>query len=98
MINDLFGAGSVYASLRGGLDRETVREHRLAHRIANATTALAGDGLAGATGPQAPTAPTAKADLEQSMVQLADTQLHFDATAVLPQKAYGQLRTALKND
>jgi len=95
MITDLFGASSVYAALRTGLDRETVRQRRIAHRVANAQSALAGDGIANG---QPQKAAAAKADLEQSMVNLADTQLRYDATAVLLQKAYGQFRSALKND
>ena len=35
-------------------------------------------------------------DIEQEMVSLADEQLHFEATAKLLEKAYAQLRLAIK--
>ena len=93
---DLFGPSSVYATLRAGLGRETARQRGIAHRVANAQAELAGD--AAGTGPAAAGAAAAQADLERSMADLADTQLRYDATAVLLQKAYGQFRSALKND
>ena len=96
MITDLFGASSVYAALKSGLDREAVRQHRIAHRVANAQSVLADDGLAAGQNPRA--AAATQADLQQSMVNLADTQMRYDATSVLLQKAYGQFRSALKND
>lgn len=97
MIRDVFGPSSLYAALRTGLDREAARQRGIAHRVANAQAELAGD--AAGSGPTAgANAATAQADLERSMVDLADTQLRFDATTVLLQKAYGQFRSALKND
>ncbi|HVO34697.1 MAG TPA: hypothetical protein VMT21_03960 [Gemmatimonadales bacterium] len=97
MIRDLFGASSIYSALRAGLDRETVRQRGIAHRVANAQAELAGDAAAAGTA-VGPGAAAAQTDLERSMVDLADTQLRFDATSVLLQKAYGQFRSALKND
>ena len=96
MIRDLFGPSSVYAALRGGLDREAARQRGIAHRVANTQAELAGDAATGQSAGAG--AAAAQADLERSMVSLADTQLHYDATAVLLQKAYGQFRSALKND
>jgi flagellar basal body rod protein FlgB len=42
-------------------------------------------------------APDGPIDLEQEMVSLADEQLHFEATAKLLEKAYAQLRLAIKD-
>ena len=96
MIRELFGPSSKYAMLREGLDQATAAQRRIANRVANLTNGAANSGfateLARQTGARAN-----QADLEKSMTQLADTQIRFDATAKLLQRAYAGIRTALRN-
>ncbi|NOT07889.1 MAG: hypothetical protein HOP28_06750 [Gemmatimonadales bacterium] len=93
MVPSLFGAGSVTTNLRGGLDEASATHRAISTRVAGAlqqsTTADFGQELEkagqGADGEL----------LEQDMAALADTQLRFEATARLLQKAYADLRTAM---
>ena len=97
MIRELFGPSSKYAMLRTGLDQATAAQRRIANRVANITSGAANGGFATELARQQAGARTREADLEKSMVELADTQIRFDATAKLLQRAYAGIRTALRN-
>lgn len=93
MIDKLFGAGSVTNKLRGGLSEASATHKTISTRIAGAlkqsTTSDFANQLEGKLGPEAES-------LEQDMAALADTQLRFEATARLLQKAYADLRSAAR--
>jgi hypothetical protein len=96
MIRELFGTSTLYGMLREGLDTQSAAQRRIAQRVAGASMPLAGDAIP----PAEPTGSSGKEppeDLEAAMVDLASTQLRFDATARLLQRAYAQLRTAMRN-
>jgi flagellar hook-associated protein FlgK len=100
MFSSLFGAGTRAAMLKGGLEENSRTQQAIAGRIARATQASASDfgaALAGAEGTAAQTA-GAEVDLQQEMVNLADVQLRYEASAKLLQEAYGQLRTAIRSN
>jgi hypothetical protein len=103
MFSSLFGPSTLVGVLRGGLDESSVAHRGIAGRVANA---LSSSGNAGGTpgegdfasqlaskGPKQP-----QVDLEQEMVKLANTQLRYDASAKLLQKAYAAYHTALKSN
>lgn len=93
MIKRLFGAGSTVAQLKTQLD-ESARRHRvIAHRVANATT-LAGGTFEGALAQANGQTPV---DLERDMVELADTQIRFEAAASLLRKTFEQIRTSFRS-
>lgn len=99
MIHGFFGRVSSADQLREGLDVGSQRTRAIADRVANAT--LAGrDGFA-LPDPNAPdsTVPAAgePVDLETEMVNLADQQLRFEATARLLQKTYEQIRLSIRD-
>jgi flagellar basal body rod protein FlgB len=93
MIERLFGTGSVTNQLRGGLSEASATHKAIATRVAGAlkqsTTSDFANQLEGKLGNEAES-------LEQDMASLADTQLRFEATARLLQKAYSDLRTAAR--
>ncbi|MEP6571549.1 MAG: hypothetical protein ABJD11_02605 [Gemmatimonadota bacterium] len=101
MFSSLFGPSTLVGVLRGGLDESSLAHRGIASRVANALTSSGNAGgnpedfashLAG-KGPKQP-----QVDLEQEMVKLANTQLRFDTSAKLLQKAYADYRTALKSN
>lgn len=98
MFRSLFGTGSSYAMLRGGLEEQMATQRGIAARVAQATqsstTTSFGDTLSGkmARGRQAPV------DLNREMAALADTNLRYEATGKLLQGAYAKLRTAIKSN
>jgi hypothetical protein len=79
--------------LKQGLDASTERTRAIADRVAKATLGNA-DGFALPAGPGV--APGQAVDLEKEMTNLADEQLHYQATAKLLEKTYEQLRSSLK--
>ncbi|MEO8633720.1 MAG: flagellar basal body rod C-terminal domain-containing protein [Gemmatimonadales bacterium] len=96
MFSGLFGSTTRIGTLRWSLD-DSARTHKaIAGRVAGALDA-SGDAdfnsaLAAKQGqPQ-------KVDLESEMVNLASTQLRYDASAKLLQQAYQGLRTAIKSN
>jgi len=93
-INRVSGA----AQLRQGLDASAARTRGIADRVAKASLQN-GDGfsLDPATGQPAATAQTAGANVEGEMVNLADEQLRYEATAKLLEKTYAQLRTVIRD-
>jgi hypothetical protein len=90
MISSVFGTGSMYSLLRTALDEITSAHRRIANRVANATTGeLAADTAQSSRS-------VAQSDLERDMAELANNQLRFQATARLLERAYAQLRTAMR--
>ncbi len=99
MLFGLIGRVSSANQLREGLDVGSQRVRAIGARVAQATLKGA-DGFAlPQTQPGQPAATqTGKpVDLETEMVNLADEQLHFEATSQLLQKAYSQIRTAMRD-
>lgn len=99
MLKSVFGAGTSPAGLREGLDASAARLRETAHRVANATNGLGPDGepafpseLQQAGLERAP----GEVDLEREMVELANEQIRFDASASLLQRVYAQLRSATR--
>lgn len=101
MLVRLMGAGSLVAGLRQGLTESTRSVRAIAHQVANAST----PGFPGADGSVATPAPVAgspeaaavdDAELEATMVRMADEQLRFEATANLLQKIHQQYRSAAR--
>jgi flagellar basal body rod protein FlgB len=94
MLKGLIGRDTTVAKLKDGLDASVERTRVTAHRVANASVPGGGAGadfagmLAGAAAEDV--------DLEVEMVALADEQLRFDATAVLLQKVYAQVRSSVR--
>jgi|GEM_PF-5946108 len=93
MLQGLFGEGTVYRTLRTGLDDDMGVARRTAGRIANAANGATGDddfqsrlAAAGDTEP---------VNLEEELVQLVDTTMRFDAETRLLREAYSRLRTAI---
>jgi flagellar basal body rod protein FlgB len=85
--------------LKDVLDISSQRTKVIAGRVAQASMSAA-DGFT-IPAPGTPGGAAAEAgdpvDLEQEMVSLADEQLHFEAAAKLLEKAYAQLRLAIKD-
>ena len=95
MFSGLFGSATRVGDLRWSLD-DSARTHKaIAGRVAGALEASGGadfsDAMAARQGK------SAKVDLEVEMVNLASTQLRYDASAKLLQQAYQGLRTAIKD-
>lgn len=101
MLVRLMGAGSLVAGLRQGLTESTRSVRAIAHQVANASTPGFVPGEGGVATP-APVAgsPEAEgvdeAELEATMVRMADEQLRFEATASLLQKIHQQYRAAAR--
>jgi hypothetical protein len=97
MLYGFFGRVSAANQLREGLDIGSQRTRLIADRVAKASLQGA-DGFALPTEQAAPgSALEGPVDLEAEMVSLADEQLRFEATARLLQKAYQQIRSAMKS-
>jgi flagellar basal body rod protein FlgB len=96
MLSGILDRAMQVSPLKQTLDLSVQRTKAIAGRVAQAS--VLGDGFAmpGAAATST-TESGAPIDLEQEMVSLADEQMHFEATAKLLQKAYEQLRTAIKD-
>jgi len=94
MLKGLIGRATPVADLKDGLDASVERTRIISHRVANAT--LPGGGTTGAFADLLAEAGAEDVDLEVEMVALADEQLRFDATAVLLQKIYAQVRSSVR--
>lgn len=94
MIKGLFGAGSVTATLRGGLEEAAATHRTIADRVAKG---LGRSSSADFSGELDAAASQSDAALTQDMAALADTQLRYEATARLLQKSYSDLRTAIRD-
>lgn len=91
MIQALFGQGSVYATLRSGLDEEMTAAGQIQDRIANAANAETMDSQAPLTAANR----EEEVNLEGELVKLVDTTLRYDAETRLLREAYSRLRTAI---
>ncbi len=97
MIRGLFGNETLTFRLRGGLEETSATHRGIAGRVANALQASANSDFADALNGQAAAQAVSEEDLQRDMASLADTQLRYEATAKLLQKAYADLRTAIRD-
>ncbi|MDB4917295.1 MAG: hypothetical protein JWM95_4939 [Gemmatimonadetes bacterium] len=81
--------------LRDMLDVSMERTKTIADRVSRASLSSK-DGFSLTPSGEAPVNGDDAIDIESEMVSLADEQLHFEATAKLLEKAYAQLRLAIK--
>lgn len=93
MIKRLFGAESMAGRIKTQMDESAQKHREIAHRVANATT-LGGGTFEGALAQANGQAPV---DLERDMVELADTQLRFEAATSLLRKTYDQVRVSFRS-
>jgi flagellar basal body rod protein FlgB len=96
MFSALFGNQTRIGNLRWSLDDSTRTHKEIAARVAGALDASGNTDFSQALASQQARKP--QVDIQQEMVDLASTQLRFDANAKLLQSAYQQLRTALKSN
>ncbi len=96
MLFGIIGRATNANDLKDALDLSTQRTRAIASRVAQAS-------LKGSNGFALPIDPTTgqpaegdQVDLEAEMTSLADEQIRFEATEKLLEKAYAQLRTAIK--
>jgi flagellar basal body rod protein FlgB len=96
MLSSLFGAQTRIGNLRWSLD-DTSRAHRaIAGRVAGALNTSGNADFDQALASQAPKKP--EVDLEREMVDLASTQIRYDASAKLLSAAYQNLRSAIRSN
>lgn len=99
MLNGFVSRVSSAADLKEALDVGSKRTRAIADRVARATMQNA-DGFALPAAPGEAAGAVAQGeepiDLEAEMVNLADEQLRFEATARLLQKAYEQVRMSMR--
>lgn len=91
MITRWFGAGSTAGRLKAHMDASARSQREIAHNIANIANGNFGQALDAQMA-----AANAEADLEREMVNLADTQLNFEAATKLLQKSYQKLRISFR--
>ena len=96
MLKALFGPSTLTSMLRGGLEEASATHRAISQRVAGALSSSSSvdfpDALAAQNGQKAAT----EEDLERDMTALADTQLRYEADAVLLKSAYARLRSALR--
>jgi flagellar basal body rod protein FlgB len=99
MLPGILARATLVSPLKQSLDISAQRTKVIAGRVAQASANAAGGFALPAAGTPggSPAAPGEPIDLEQEMVSLADEQLHFEAAAKLLEKAYAQLRLAIKD-
>ncbi len=96
MFSALFGAQTRIGNLRWSLDDSSTAHKGIAARVAGALESSGNTDFDQALADRGQAAP--KVDLEKEMVDLASTQLRYDASAKLLQQAYQGLRSAIKNN
>ena len=96
MIKALFGTGTAPWRLRGGLAELSATHTAIATRLADGTRASTGSSFADALG-EVTGGGIGEREVLTSMASLADTQLRFEATARLLQRAYADLRVTMRN-
>ena len=95
MFSGLFGTTTRIGNLRWSLD-DSARTHKaIAGRVAGALDASGNAGFDAALAARQGT--PEQVDLQVEMVNLASTQLRYDASAKLLQQAYQGLRTAIRD-
>jgi flagellar basal body rod protein FlgB len=97
MLSGILGRATLADPLKDSLDVSAQRTKTIADRVSRA--ALGGqNGFAmPSTSAEAAAGTGEPIDLEAEMVNLADEQLHFEATAKLLSKAYEQLRLSIRD-
>lgn len=96
MLFGIIGRTTNANDLKDALDLSAQRTRAIASRVAQATTNN-GNGFALPIDPTTgQPAAGSQVDVENEMTSLADEQVRFDATEKLLEKAYAQLRTAIK--
>lgn len=96
MFERLFGANTKIGGLKWSLD-DSSRTHRsIAGRVSSALEASGNTDFDTALADQQKKAQ--KVDIEKEMVDLASTQLRFEASSTLLSKAYQGLRTAIRSN
>ena len=96
MFSSFFGNQTRIGGLRWSLDDSSRTQRGIAARVASALPASGNADFDQALAGQQAAAP--KVDLEKEMVDLASTQLRYDASAKMLSQAYQGLRTAIKNN
>jgi flagellar basal body rod protein FlgB len=96
MFSALFGNQTRIGTLRWSLDDSSRTQRGIAGRVSGALESSGNTDFSQTLAQQGKQAP--KVDLEQEMVDLASTQLRYDASAKLLQQAYQNLRTAIKTN
>ncbi|HEX6925005.1 MAG TPA: hypothetical protein VF167_06225 [Longimicrobiaceae bacterium] len=98
MIHGFFGRVSAANQLKEALDVGNRRTREIADRVAKASIQNQdGFALPDVDGPpSAAPVPGEPVDLEAEMVNLADEQIRFEATARLLQRAYEQIRLSIR--
>jgi|SRR5665213_1797299 len=85
------------SELKNALDIGSQRVRAIADRVSKASLQNQdGFALPGSAGANGATSAGSGVDIESEMINLADEQLRYTATSKLLQKAYDQVRTALK--
>ncbi len=95
MIPGIFGEGSVYHTLRGGLNDDLQVTRQVADRIANAVNGDAGAAGNGDFQAAMAAAGEEQVNLEAEMGSLVDAVIRYDAESRLLREAYSRLRTAI---
>jgi hypothetical protein len=95
MIRGLFGASTLPAALRGGLEEASATQRGIGRRVADALATSTTTGFTEASQAAMAKARQAEADLQREMASLADTQLRYEADTQLLREAYQRLRTAI---
>ena len=96
MFSGLFGADTKIGGLKWSLD-DSSRTHRsIAGRVASSLEASGNTDFNEALADQQKKAP--QVDLEREMVDLASTQLRYEASSKLLTAAYQGLRTAIRSN
>ncbi len=96
MLNGILGRATDSNLLKTLLDVSASRTRSIADRVARASISST-DGFSLSASGQPPVDGEPAIDLETEMVSLADEQLHFEASAKLLEKAYAQLRLAIRD-
>lgn len=98
MLKGLFGAGSLTAMLRGGLEETSATHKAIAQRVAHALQSSSTTDFASNLAAHDAAAMKTEEDLQRDMGALADTNLRYDADARLLHDVYAQFRAAMKSN
>jgi len=95
MAIDIIGRTSLANDMKANLDASAQRVRGIADRVARASAQRNGFALPGEQ-KTAENATEAPIDIEAEMVNLADEQLRYEATAKFLEKTYAGLRASLR--